>query len=426
MLDIKFIRDNPDLVRENMKKRFMDDELNLVDDVLNGDEEYRKLLQEVEQLRHQRNEVTGKINETKKTGGDITELLNQAKDIPKTIKEKEEKVSSLKDNILAAMRKIPNLIHESVPVGKDDSENVEIKKWGEPRQFGFPVKNHVEIIEKLGLADFEASAKTSGNGFYFLKGDLALMNQALIRFTIDHMIQKGYDYVEPPLMLHEPILSAAMDMEGFSQSIYRTDEDDLCLIGTSEYALLGMHSNEVIAENDLPKKYFAYSMCFRKEIGAHGINEKGLWRTHQFNKIEQFVFCRPEDSYRYFDDMLKISEEIYQALGIPYRILESCSGDLTVWKAKALDIEAWRPTIKGYGEICSLSNCTDYQARNLNIRVVRNDGNREVLHTLNNTAVATSRTMVAIIENYQNDDGSVTVPEVLRPYMNNKEKIFNV
>ncbi len=422
MLDIKFIRENPDKVKENMKKKFVED-VDIVDALLGKDEEYRNLLQEVEKLRHERNEITSRINETKKSGGDITELLARAKDIPDRIKDSEEQMKVLKQELDSLLSRIPNMMHDSVPQGRDESENVELKRWGEPRKFGFPVKNHVELCEKLGIADFDASAKTSGNGFYFLKGDLALLNQALIRFAIDHMLQKGFQYIEPPLMIHENILSAAMDLEGFRQSIYKTDEDDLCLIGTSEHALLGIHSDEAIAENSLPKRYFAYSMCFRKEIGSHGINEKGLWRTHQFNKVEQFVFCRPEDSYRYYDEMLKISEEMMQALGLPYRVLEMCSGDLSLWKAKSADIEVWRPTTEDYGEVMSLSNCTDFQARDLGIRVIKNDGTREVLHTLNNTVLATSRIMVAILENFQQEDGSVALPDVLRKYMNNKESI---
>jgi len=423
MLDIKFIRDNPDIVKENMKRKGMEAQLNLVDDLLKKDEDYRKLLQEAEKLRHQRNEVTGKINETKKSGGDITDLLNQAKEIPHKIKETEETLKSTKEEVRSLIGQVPNIMHDSVPEGKDDSENVEIKKWGEPKKFGFPVKNHVELCEKLNIADFDASAKTSGNGFYFLKGPLGLLNQALVRFATDHMLQKGFTYVEPPLMIHKSILAAAMDVEGFKQSIYQTDDDDLCMIGTSEHALLGIHANDAIAENDLPKKYFAYSMCFRKEIGSHGINEKGLWRTHQFNKVEMFVFCRPEDSYAYYDKMLDISEEVMQALGLPYRLLECCSGDLSLWKSKSVDVEVWRPTTEEYGEVMSLSNCTDFQAKDLGIRVIRNDGTRETLHTLNNTVLATSRIMVAILENYQEEDGSITIPDVLRPYMNNMERI---
>ncbi len=422
MLDIRFIRENPDKVKKNMEKKGHEG-LHVVDDLIKKDGEFRTLLQEAEKLRHQRNEVTGKINQAKKSGGDVTALLEEAKQIPQRIKDTEERMKVLRQEITKLLASIPNIMHESVPLGKDESENVELRKWGEPRGFDFPIKNHVEICESLGIADFDSSAKTSGNGFYFLKGALGLLNQALVRFAIDHMIQKGFTYIEPPLMIHEPILAAAMDLEGFKQSIYKTDEDDLCMIGTSEHALLGIHRDEAIAENELPRKYFAYSMCFRKEIGSHGINEKGLWRTHQFNKVEMFVFCRPEDSYRHYDEMLDISEGVMQALGLPYRVLEMCSGDLSLWKAKSCDIEVWRPTTKEYGEVMSLSNCTDFQARDLGIRIIRNDGTRDVLHTLNNTAIATSRVMVAILENYQEADGSVTVPEVLRPYMNNIEKI---
>jgi len=301
--------------------------------------------------------------------------------------------------------------------GKDESENIQIKTWGKKPTFSFPVKNHVELIEQLGIADFDSSAKTSGHGFYFLNGELALLNQALIHFAIEFMQGKGYTYVEPPLMIRKEVLQAAIDVAEFGQTIYTIEGEELALIGTSEHALLGIHKDDALQEKELPKKYFSYSMCFRKEVGAHGINERGLWRTHQFNKVEQFIFCAPEDSGKLFDELLQNSEEILHALGLPYRVVEICAGDLSAWKHRSYDVEVWRPTTKNYGEVMSLSNCTDYQARKLGIKVVGKDGSRKVLHTLNNTALATSRIMVAILENFQTKNGTVKVPQILWPYM---------
>jgi seryl-tRNA synthetase len=423
MLDIKLIREKPDLVRENLKKRGDKTALDTLDGTIYHDNEWRKIVDKLNSLRAERNTLSKQVAELRKEGEDASDFIEKTKQMLADIQKLESREDVLRIAIDNNMQSLPNILHESVPPGKDESENVEVRSWGEPREFDFPVKNHVELIEDLGLADFESSAKTSGAGFYLLKGDLALLDQALIRFAVEHMVKKGYVYIEPPLLLYEDILRAALDMEGFEQSIYKVDQDDLCLIGTSEYSLLGMHADEVIPEHELPKKYFAYTMCFRKEIGSHGINERGLWRTHQFNKVEQFVFCKPEDSDKYYDEMMVISEEIYRALGLPYRVVESCSGDLAMWKARGSDIEVWRPTTGDYGEICSLSDCTDYQARNLRIRTILPDGTRVVPHTINNTVLATSRTMVAILENYQNEDGTVTVPEALRPLIEGKEAI---
>ncbi|MBR9702745.1 serine--tRNA ligase, partial [Candidatus Woesearchaeota archaeon] len=268
-----------------------------------------------------------------------------------------------------------------------------------------------------------------GSGFYFLKGDLALLNQALIQFAINKMLAKGYNYVEPPLMVRKHILDAAMDTEGFEETIYTVGkeeekpENQLCMIGTAEHVILGIHEGETIEAEKLPLKYAGYSMCFRQEIGSHGINEKGLWRTHQFNKVEQFIFCLPEQSWELYDELMKNSEEILQELKLPYRIVEICTGDLALWKARSHDVEIWRPTTGEYGEVMSLSNCTEYQAMDLNTRFVRKNGERGTIHTLNNTALATSRIMVAILENYQNEDGTVTIPEILQPYMGGKKVI---
>ncbi len=429
MIDIKLIRDNSKLVIDNMKKRHMTDKIHLVNSIMEKDEKWRSIKKQIDDLRQSRNELSKEINATKKNKDisvgvhKLTELFSKAKDIPKKIKVLETEETTLLSEINKVLSKLPNIMHDSVPRGKTEEDNVEIKKWGEIKEFHHPVLNHVRLIEDLGGADFNRSAELSGNGFYVLKGDLALMNQALIRFAIDKMISKGYTYVEPPLMIRRRILDAAMDTEGFDETIYQVNDEDLNLIGTSEYSLLGLHEEDAIEEERLPLKYFSYTMCFRKEIGSHGINEKGLWRTHQFNKIEQFIFCKPEESYEIYEEMQAITEEIFQDLKLPYRIVEICSGDLSLWKSKSADMEVWRPTTESYGEITSLSNCTDFQARGLNIKVLRKDNEREVLHTLNNTALATSRALVGIIENFQNEDGTITVPEVLRPYMGGVEFI---
>jgi len=319
------------------------------------------------------------------------------------------------------MLKIPNFISKETPKGKDSSENKEYIVGGKIPKFNFTPKNHVELCEKLGIADFDASARVSGNGFYYLKNELAIVNQALIRFAIDFMRKKDYEYIEPPLMLNAKSIYASMDKAAIEQSVYEIKGEDLGLIGTAEQSVLAMHTGQVIPESQLPKKYFAYSMCFRKEVGAHGINEKGLWRTHQFNKVEQFIFCKPEDSIKLYEELLQNSREILDALELPYHVIEICTGDLGDWKYRSADLEVWRPTTKSYGEVMSLSNCTDYQARKLDIKCLDKQGNRRVLHTLNDTALATSRIMVALLENNQREDGSIAIPKVLWPYTGFKE-----
>lgn len=423
MLEIKFIRENIALVKANIKKKFQDEKLKKVDELLEKEEKYRELLQKSERLRAERNKVTSEINQLKKEGKDISKVVKKAKELPEKIKKSEENINQLKKEITEILLIIPNIISKETPKGKDESKNIEIKKIGKIKKFDFPVKNHVEIIEKLGIADFDASARVSGNGFYYLKNELALLNQALIRFTIEFMQKKGYEYIETPLMLNEKAIFASMTKEEIQDSVYSIQDEDLNLIGTAEQSLLAMHAGQVIPEEELPKKYFSYSMCFRKEIGSHGINEKGLWRTHQFNKVEQFIFCKPEDSIKIYDELLKNSEDILKALELPYRVIEICSGDLADWKYRSADVEVYRPTTKEYGEVMSLSNCTEYQARKLNIRCADKQNNKRILHTLNDTALASSRIMVAILENFQNKDGSVDIPKALQPYMLGIKKI---
>ena len=426
MIDIKLIRESPDLVKENMRKKFQDDKLGLVDDVLALDSKWRKERKKADDLRSERNKISAEINVLMKAGkkADAKKLIKEAKEIPDKIAKIEVKENKLGEKIKEVMLKIPNMMWDGVPIGKSDEDNVEIKKWGKIPVFDFEIKSHVELGENLDIVDFDKSAKVAGKGFYYLKGDLALLNQALISFGRDFMIKKGYTYIEPPLMLNEKEIYASMDKEAIAESVYKIDGAGKALIGTSEQSLLAYHSGDTIHEHDLPKKYFSYSMCFRQEIGAHGVNEKGLWRTHQFNKVEQFIFCLPEDSEKLYDELLENSEEIMQKLELPYRVLELCSGDLAAWKYRSADIEVWRPTTKEYGEVVSLSNCTEYQARKLDIRYVKKSGNeRGVLHTLNDTALATSRMMVAIMENNQNKDGSISIPKKLQPYMGGMKKI---
>ena len=416
MFNIKLIREDYDSVRENLAKRDNEDLLIILDDIVKIDKEMRELQIEIDQLKKEKNELSQGVNNLRKEGKDISSVIEKVKELPARIKIKEEAYERVKEKVMVGLKRLPNMMYRDVPEGKSDKDNKELKKWGEIKDFDFEIKNHVELIEQNNWGDFDKSGEISGNGFYFLKGDLALLNQAIIRFAIEFMSNKKYTYVEVPLMLRKEVLDAAMDTAGFEQSIYSINGEDLNLIGTSEHSLLGMHTKKTFEADELPKRYFSYSICFRKEIGSHGINEKGLWRTHQFNKVEQFVFCEPEDSYAFYDELLSNTEEIVQELGLPYRVIECCVGDLAVWKHRSADVEVWRPTLKEYGEITSLSNCTDYQARDLNIKVVK-DGEKRVLHTLNNTALATSRIMVAILENFQQDDGTVLIPEVLQKYM---------
>jgi seryl-tRNA synthetase len=416
MIDINLLRENPELIKENQKRLGQDEKI--VDEILKIDEKWRKLKYQADSLRAERNKISQQINEEKKTGNEkkAQELIQQAQEIPEKIKSNEELTEKTKQKRDLLLSKIPNIISPHTPQGKDDKENPEIKRWGTPIKHSFPIKNHVELIEELNLGSFDDSAKTSGNGFYYLKGKLALLNQALIRFTIDFMNKKGYIYVEPPLMIRKEIMESSEGLDSIKQSIYEISQEDLVLIGTAEHALMAMHTQTTFDEKELPKKYFSYSMCFRKEIGAHGINEKGLWRTHQFNKVEQFIFCLPEQSEKLYQELLANSEEILQSLELPYRVIEICTGDLAKWKHRSADLEVWRPTTKSYGEVMSLSNITDYQARDHEIKVLRKNNQREVVHTLNNTALATSRILVAILENFQLPDSSIAIPKALWKY----------
>ncbi len=423
MFDIKFLRENPQAVKENIKKKFKNDRLKLVDEVLEKDKKWRELKGQVDNLRSERNKISKAVGDAKKEGKDTKKLLKEAGEIPSKIENLEKKMYSLEEEISEILGKIPNMIHESVAIGKDDSENVQMRRIGKPKEFNFEIKSHSEIAENLSVADFDSSAKTSGNGFYYLEGDLALLNQALIRFTIDKLVSKGFTYVETPLLLRENVMKNVTDLNDMKNQIYKMQDEDLYLIGTSEHSLIGRFIDTILPEKSLPMKFASYSMCFRKEVGSHGIDEKGLFRTHQFNKVEMVVICKPEDSMKFFDELQGVTLEIFKELEIPIRILGICSGDLGDLKHVQVDIEAWSPRKKAYFEVGSCSNLTDAQARKLKIRVDATKGEKYVPHTLNNTAIATSRAMVAILENNQQKDGSVEIPKVLQRYMGGKKVI---
>ncbi len=421
MIDINLIRENPKLVKENIKKKFQDEKLKLVDEIKKDDEDWRKIKFQIDNLRKERNLISEQINTAKKEKKPIENLIKKAKVIPDKIKDLEEKAEKLKNEIETKITKIPNIMDKSVPIGKSDKDNKESKKILSAKKYDFPLKNHIELGESLGLLDFDSSAESSGKGFYYMKNQLALLNQALIKFAIDKMIEKGFSYIETPLMLRKKVIENVTDLNDQQKQIYKIEGEDLYLIGTSEHSLIGRFIDRLIADDDLPIMNTSYSMCFRKEIGAHGIEEKGLYRTHQFNKIEMIVICRPEESMKFFEDMKNITIEIFKELEIPCRVLEICSGDLGDLKCKQVDIEAYSPILKEYYEVGSCSNLTEAQARKLKIRAQKRNGDKYVPHTLNNTAIATSRALIAIMENHQTKEGSIIIPKALQKYTGFKE-----
>jgi len=424
MLDIKLIRENPDIVRKDLEKRGQPQKLPLLDELLNRDKEWRQLLTEANNLRHRHNIVTAQVAEKKKKREDASQEILEAKEIPAKIKELEAKIEEDKARINQILLSLPNILHESVPLGKDETDNVVLRVWGKPPKFDFRPKNHLEIALNLSLIDEERAGKVAGRGFVYLKKDLVLLDYAIMRYAMDFLAKKGYVLVEPPFMIRRKPYEGVVDLADFENVMYKIENEDLYLIATSEHAMASMHMDEVINQNDLPIKLVGVSPNFRKEVGTHGKYTKGLFRMHQFNKVEQFVFCHPEQSWELFEEIQQNAEELYQNLGLHYRVIEICSGDMGLVKAKSYDTEVWM--VDGqFREIGSNSNCTDYQARRLNIRFREKEGQAPagVVHTLNNTALATSRTMMAILEQYQQKDGSVVIPKVLRQYMNKKEEI---
>ncbi len=424
MLDIRLIRENPGIVRENLRHRGMPEKLEEVDRLLKLDAEWRKNLQEIEALRRRRNEITQQISKARGRKEDTSSFLKQAEQIPEQIREMEEKAEDCKKQSEQILLNLPNLVDSTVPVGKDDTENVEIKRWGEPIKFPFKPLDHIDIGLKQGLIDVERAAKVAGARFYYLRGDLVRLNQALIKYGLDHIKKKGYEIYQPPYFLHRDIVAGAVALSDFEDVIYKIEGEDLYLLATSEHALLALHTDDIIPADKLPLKCAAVSPCFRKEAGAHGRDTKGIFRVHQFEKVEQFIFSRPEDSKKLHEELLANAEEFFQSLEIPYRVVNVCTGDLGTVASKKYDIEAWLPGQGKYREVVSCSNCTSYQSVRSKVRYREKTSDpTKYPHTLNSTLVATERAMVAILENYQNEDGTVNVPKVLQPYMNGQTQI---
>ncbi len=414
MLDMNQIRENPEMVKDSMRRRNMDSDA--VDEVITLDSQWREVLTEGNQLRHRKNVLSEEIKELKRKGGDITEKIKESKELPAKIKSAEEKEKELRERIRQLMLQIPNILHESVPDGVDDSDNVEIRRWGDFKEYSFELKSHVDIMEELNLLDTDRAGKVAGSRFYYLKNEAVLLDMALVQIALQHMRNKGFQLMETPYMLNRRSVEGCVDMSAFEDVLYKIEDEDLYLTATSEHTLASFHMDEILEEDDLPLRYAGFSACFRKEAGAHGKDTKGVFRSHQFNKVEQFVFSAPEQSWDEHEVMIENAEEIFQKLEIPYRVVNVCTGDLGGVAAKKYDIEAWMPKQQMFREVVSCSNCTDYQARELNVRYRTPEGNRFV-HTLNSTALATSRAIVAIFENFQQEDGSVIVPKVLQDFV---------
>ena len=425
MLDIKFLRQNPDVVKENIKKKFQDEKLPLVDEVIELDKRNREIKGEVEALRAEKNKVSKEIGACMAHGE-----KEKAEELKKKVQEnaaRMEELSAEEKEVEAKIKKdmmvIPNIIDPSVPIGKDDSQNVEIEKFGEPVVPDFEIPYHTEIMEKFNGIDLESAGKVAGNGFYYLMGDIARLHSAVISYARDFMIDRGFTYCIPPFMIRSNVVTGVMSFAEMDSMMYKIEGEDLYLIGTSEHSMIGKFIDTMLGEAELPKTLTSYSPCFRKEKGAHGIEERGVYRIHQFEKQEMIVVCKPEESKEWYDKLWKNTVDLFRSLDIPVRTLECCSGDLADLKVKSCDVEAWSPRQKKYFEVGSCSNLGDAQARRLGIRVKGSDGNKYFAHTLNNTVVAPPRMLIAFLENNLQADGSVRIPEVLRPYMGGKSEI---
>ena len=424
MLDIRLIRENPAQVRENLARRHDPEKLELLDHVIGTDQEWRELTARVNDMRRRRNEISSQIGRVMKEGGDASSLKKEAGEIPSQLKELESKMSTLQEDLRDGLMRLPNMLHESVPYGADDHDNVEIRRWGEAPVFGFEPKSHAEITEALGIVDFERAAKTAGAGFYYLRNEFALLDHAIQRYAIDFLLKKGYALIEPPYMIRRAAYEGVTDLADFESVMYKVEDEDLYLIATSEHSVGSMLMNETVLAEQLPIKICGISPCFRREIGQHGRYTKGIFRVHQFHKIEQFIFSSPEQSWGLHEELQRNSELLYEGLGLHYRVVNVCTGDMGSIASKKYDIECWMADGE-FRETGSNSNCTDYQARRLNVKYRLKEGARPegFVHTLNNTAIATSRTMIVLIEQYQQEDGTILIPEALRPYMNGMEVI---
>jgi len=415
MLDPKIIKENPQRIRDMLKARAV--EFNL-DELVEFDQKRRDLILKTDEMRKKKNQIALEISQKKKSGEDISPILSEMKNISGELTKLESLQEEVEKKYSNLALTIPNLIHESVPIGKDETANIEIKKWGTIPKFDFKINDHIDISANLDLVDLERAAKVAGARFYYLKNDLVRLNQSLIHYGLDFLAEKNYSLVQPPYMINRQSMEGAIIADDFEEVIYKIDNEDLYMIGTSEHAMAAMRSDEIIEGKDLPLRFAGVSPCFRKEAGAHGRDQKGIFRVHQFDKIEQFVFARPEESWKEHERMLSVAEEFYQKLEIPYKVMLLSSGDMGKVSAKTYDIEAWMAGQNAYREIVSCSNCLDYQARRLKIRF-RDKTNEETqyLHTLNSTLVATSRVLVSIMENFQTNDGHIIIPKVLQKYM---------
>lgn len=424
MLDIKLIRENPELVKENMRKKFQDSKLNLVDEVFELDAKYRQTKTRADELRGLRNKLSKQIGVLmgQKKFDEAEAIKKQVQELAVELTEIEASEEPLQQEIRQRMLVIPNIIDETVPLGKDDSENVERQRIGEPALKSFDVPYHIDIMERFGGVDLDAARKTSGNGFYYLIGDVARLHSAILSYARDFMIDRGFDYVIPPYMIRSEVVTGVMSFAEMENMMYKIEGEDLYLIGTSEHSMIGKFIDTILDEKDLPYLYTSYSPCFRKEVGAHGIEERGVYRIHQFEKQEMIVVCKPEDSKKYFEVLYNNTVDFFRSLDVPVRVLECCSGDLADLKSKSVDVEAWSPRQQKYFEVGSCSNLTDAQARRLQIRV-QGENEKYFAHTLNNTVVAPPRMLIAFLENNLNEDGSVNIPVALRPYMGFKEVI---
>ena len=426
MLDMKFVRENPDIVKENIKKKFQDYKLPLVNEVLMEDKELRQTKQHADDLRANRKKISKEIGKLMGQGKkeEAEEIKQQMAEIAHELTALEEKEIKLRESVTEKMMQIPNIIDDSVPIGKDDSENVELEKFGEPVVPDFEIPYHTEIMERLSGIDLDAARRVAGNGFYYLMGDIARLHSAILNYARDFMIdKKGFTYVIPPYMIRSSVVDGVMSFAEMEGMMYKIEGEDLYLIGTSEHSMIGKFKDTILEEKDLPYTYTSYSPCFRKEKGAHGIEERGVYRIHQFEKQEMIVVCKPEESMEWFKKLYMNTVEFFRTLDIPVRTLECCSGDLADLKCKSVDVEAWSPRQKKYFEVGSCSNLTDAQARRLKIRVKGENGEKYFAHTLNNTCVAPPRMLIAFLENNLQADGSILIPEVLQPYMGGKKKI---
>ena len=424
MIDIKFLRENPDIVKENIKKKFQDYKLPLVDEVIEFDKKFRESTLKGDELRSQRNSLSSQIGMLMKNGkkDEAENIKKQVQEINKKLEENEKLEAEYSNEIKERMMKIPNIIDDSVPIGEDDSHNVEIEKFGKPIVPDYEIPYHTDIMERLSGIDLDAARRVAGNGFYYLMGNIARLHSAVITYARDFMINKGFTYCIPPFMIHGDVVNGVMSFEEMDAMMYKIEGEDLYLIGTSEHSMIGKFKGQILDKKNIPYTMTSYSPCFRKEKGAHGIEERGIYRIHQFEKQEMIVVCEPEDSWNWYDKLWLYTVELFRSMDIPVRTLECCSGDLADLKAKSCDVEAWSPRQKKYFEVGSCSNLTDAQARRLGIRIKGEKGNY-FAHTLNNTVVAPPRMLIALLENHYNPDGSVDIPEVLWPYMGGTKKL---